>query len=275
MIIISGASGLIGTSLTNLLKKKRLKLKTIKTKQILIKKEAFFKKASHFIHLGFNFYKKEKYKNDINIRYLKKILYFSKKYRFKIIFPSTSTYKYNFKKKIISNKIFSYNNYTKSKIKCEKLLSQFYKKNKLPVIILRIFNVYGNNQKKGWLIPDTINKFLDKRNKQIYVNHCYNTRDFIHVQDVSSAIYKSLNIKGLQYLNIGSGKETSIIKVIKIIKKGLKSKKKIICLSKKSIINSVSKANIYKSKKILKWKPKINLVNELIKISKYENKKRN
>ena len=49
MIIISGASGLIGTSLTNLLKKKRLKLKTIKTKQILIKKEAFFKKASHFI----------------------------------------------------------------------------------------------------------------------------------------------------------------------------------------------------------------------------------
>ena len=55
-----------------------------------------------------------------------------------------------------------------------------------------------------------------------------NTRDFVHVDDVCRAIIKSLNLNGLNILNIGSSKDIKIITVAKLISKELKSKKKII-----------------------------------------------
>ncbi len=276
MILISGADGFIGEELRKILIKKKIPYKKVKTRQILKKKKFFFKKISHFIHLGFDFYRKKKnFSKDKNLRYLKRIIYYAKIFKFKIIFPSTSTYKYSKKMKVISKNIYPYDEYSKSKVNCEKILKEFQKTNHGSVTILRIFNVYGKNQKNGWLIPDIIKKFKNKKNKIIKLNNYQNTRDFIHVKDVCHAIYKSLKLNGLNILNIGTSKETKIFKVAKIISKELNSKKKIIYLQKKSKNNSLSKADISNTKKILKWKPSIKFENGLKKILQREKKIKN
>ena len=60
---------------------------------------------------------------------------------------------------------YPFNLYSLSKINCEKLLKKSFKAKKTDITILRIFNVYGNNQFKGWLIPDLIRKFLSRSKK--------------------------------------------------------------------------------------------------------------
>ena len=272
MILISGSSGFIGKNITKSLARKKILFKTVKTKSILKKKDIFFQQVSCFIHLGFDF-QKEKKEIDTNVLTLKKILKLSKKYKFKIIFPSTCTYKYDKKRNVINRKIFAFNQYSLSKIKCENLLINHNKNNKSDVIILRIFNVYGVDQKSGWLIPDLIRKVLSKKSKNLKISNYLNTRDFIHISDVSSAMINSLSLKGLKILNIGTGKETQIIKVAKTILKELKSNKRIIYINKYSGNNSISRANISETKKILKWEPKVKINKGLKHIIKHEKNK--
>lgn len=274
MILISGSSGFIGKNLKISFNQKKIKYKTIKTKTILKKKNNFFQDVSCFVHLGFDFKKKQSGKRDFNVLIIKKILKLSKMYNFKIIFPSTCTYKYNKKKKIISKNIIGINRYSLSKIKCEELLKKHHRINKTTVIILRIFNVYGKYQKNGWLIPDLIKKILNKKNNSIKIYNYLNTRDFINISDVTTAIIKSLKLKGFQILNIGTGKDTRIIKIVKIIMKKSKSDKQIKMFNKRSNINYFSKADISNTKKTLKWVPKVNINKGLMELIKYEKKKR-
>jgi UDP-glucose 4-epimerase len=227
------------------------------------------------VHLGFDFKKTKTFnKLDKNILYIKKIVKLANQFKFKIIFPSTSTYKYKKnKKEYKSNKIYSFNNYSLSKINCENYLRQSSDKGKKDITILRIFNVYGPYQKKGWLIPDLTHKFLEKKFTSLKLKYYNNTRDFIYIEDVCSAICKSFKLKGLNILDIGSTRDTKIHKIARIIALILKSKKKIFLLEKKSKINSVSKANIKNTVKILGWKPKVKLLDGLTKTMKYEKKR--
>lgn len=274
MILISGSSGFLGSHLIKHLRKRKKKFKIIKTKNIIYKKENFFREIKCFIHLGFDFHKGKNsiYKKDLNLRIVKKIILLSNKFKFKIIFPSTSTYKYK-KNKIISKNIFAYDAYSKSKINCEKELIRNYNKNKIDTIIFRIFNVYGVEQKKGWLIPDLINKIMNNSRKNIELDYYQNTRDFIFVDDVISAITKSINIKGLQILNIGTSISTSLLDVLKLLMIILRSTKKIILMKKKSKKNHTSEADIFLTRKILNWSPKIKIKSGLKKIVNYERNK--
>lgn len=267
MILISGCTGFIGQEILKLLKRKRVNYKRVKTRDIKNKNNTFFKNVSVFIHLGFNFYrKKKKIKRDDNLQVMRTIIKYAENYKFKIIFPSTASYKYFGQKKRISKNIYPFDQYTQSKINCEKLLLKSFKEKKTDVTILRIFNVYGKSQKKGWLIPDLINKFLNKNFKEIKLKYYSNSRDFIHVEDVSEAILKSIKLKGLNILNIGTSIETKLFKIAQIISKKIKSDKKILLLDAKSKKNYMSKADIRLTKKKLKWIPKIKITDGLEKI---------
>ena len=90
------------------------------------------------------------------------------------------------------------------------------------------------------------------------------TRDFIHVSDLVSALIKAANKKSLKgkIFNIGSGKETTVNEIAKLI-----GGKKIF-IPKRPGEPDRSVANIKKIKRELNWKPKITLkkgVNQLLK----------
>ncbi|MDC0563062.1 NAD-dependent epimerase/dehydratase family protein [Candidatus Pelagibacter ubique] len=162
--------------------------------------------------------------------------------------------------------------YDESKRLGETIATTFFKKYKLPIKIIRPFNVYGPGQKldDGRIIPDIIKKIIEKRNIVLYSNG-KSTRSFCYISDqVRGLIEIMFKGKDGESYNVGNDKEVSIMEVsklaIKLSNTNIKIKKKI-SRDKTFNIDSPKRRcpNIDKLKKINNWKPKINLKNGLLK----------
>ena len=227
----------------------------------LINKIKVHGKFNAFIHLGFEIKKNCNIKNQVKI--LKNVINISKNNCKKLIFTSTAATGPKKKRKIITK-----NNYQKAKYICEKILKK--DKSSVKITILRIFNIIGPNQKLGFLITDLISKFITKKEIEIY--NYLNKRDYVYIDDVCRAIYCTLKNKSdkFQIIEVGSGKNLSLLKVAEKIKHLLKSDKKIIKGNKyKSPIKTKA---LLKNQKI-KWIPKTNIDKALnLIIKNYEKK---
>ena len=148
--------------------------------------------------------------------------------------------------------------YGKSKLHATSYLINLFKKKNFPVVILRLYQVYGPKQDSNRFIPIVINGCLNKKKFDCSEGKQY--RDFLHIDDVVQAIIFSLKKKTAlgEIINIGSGRSKKIKVLIKKIKKlsggGDPQYGKIKLRSDEilKIYPSISKA-----KKILKWRPKI------------------
>ena len=89
------------------------------------------------------------------------------------------------------------------------------KKFNFKISVARIFNFTHQRQKKGHFVPDVINKI--KKGKKIKNINCY--RDFIHIDDVCTAIYKILQKNFTGPINICSGKKINLMNITKHISK--------------------------------------------------------
>ena len=102
-----------------------------------------------------------------------------------------------------------------------------------------------------------ISRIIQKKKKRplTIVGNGKQTRDFIHVDDLTNAFIKLArsNFKNKIY-NLGSGKETSINKIANII-----GGKKVFIPKRPGDPNR-SCANISKIKKDIKWKPRISII---------------
>ena len=150
--------------------------------------------------------------------------------------------------------------YALAKLMSLNFLLKLYKNEKFPVTILRLFLVYGPNQKKDRLIPYVISNCL--KNKTINLSHGRQLRDFCYVDDVIEAIILCLRSKKSlgQIFNVGSGNPISIKKMVKKIVKvaGHKNTKLNFSVRKKEE-NLKLYPSIRKIKNRLGWKPKISL----------------
>jgi UDP-glucose 4-epimerase len=140
---------------------------------------------------------------------------------------------------------------------------KFYKKNfGLKFISLRFSNVYGPRQDprgEAGVVAIFIEKLLKGEKPTIFGNG-NQTRDFIFVDDVVSACLKAMEYKGKKEIfNIGTGIETSINELYKIISKLLKTKIKPKYAPEKPSDLKRSCLDIFLAKRELKWKSKYNL----------------
>lgn len=110
---------------------------------------------------------------------------------------------------------------------CHKLLAENLAKDYsriygLRISVMRIFSAYGPGQKKQ-LLWDACNKITSAiiaRQKSVSFDGTgFETRDFIHAQDVASAALAIAQHNGSGYslYNVASGYETSIKRIIEII----------------------------------------------------------
>ena len=83
--------------------------------------------------------------------------------------------------------------YAKSKYLATKHLIKINKKYKFPVVIFRLYLAYGPGQATNRVIPIVINNCL--KNLNFEVSSGLQVRDFIFIDDLVLAVYKSLNIK--------------------------------------------------------------------------------
>ena len=133
-----------------------------------------------------------------------------------------------------------------------------YKNKKFPVIILRFFQVYGPNQNKNRFLPQIIKGCLD--NKTFPASSGGQVRDFCHIDDITNAIFLSLNAKRAdgEIFNIGSGQPKKIKYIIHQIRKIVgKGKAQFGKIKYRENENMKLYPNIKKARTILKWKPKI------------------
>jgi nucleoside-diphosphate-sugar epimerase len=150
-------------------------------------------------------------KFDIDIKIAEQI----KKYDSKYIFLNTRKIyrqKFNIKENFYYNPI---DNYSKNKLKTEKLLLKILKRNRL--ISLRISNILGKrkflkNKRAHALFLDNFIKYR-KRENIIRFNDCY--KDFITIDYFNKVILKIINKDIVGIYNLSLGKKIYLSEIVK------------------------------------------------------------
>jgi dTDP-glucose 4,6-dehydratase len=114
------------------------------------------------------------------------------------------------------------NPYSASKAGAEHIMKSYCYSYKLPIIIIRCNNVYGNRQYKEKLIPRFIHLLLNN-NKCTIHGDGVSRRNFIHINDICNAIVKVLmNGNISEVYNVGCKNEYSVMDIAKILINNLK-----------------------------------------------------
>ncbi len=176
--------------------------------------------------------------------------------------------------------------YGASKLACEGYCSAFYNSYGLKTVILRFSNVYGPfSLHKNSVIAKFIKDGIIKRELTIYGDGTQ-TRDFIHVNDLCQAIYLCLSFEEYSQTNhtnktnqinqinetneinqtnliwgktfhLGTGKETKIIDLAKLVKQLFEDEIKIIFEPPRSGEIKRNYSDIKKAKNTFGFIPKI------------------
>jgi len=189
----------------------------------------------------------------------------------KLFINTGSSSEYKLKNRALKENDFlePLNNYGLSKMTQTFYCQKEAKINNLPIVTFRLFSPYGPFEEKTRLIPDVILHAI--KNKNISLSNPKFVRDFIFIDDVVEAYLQACKIipKPGEIFNIGSGTQSSIEKIVKIILSQTNSKSNLLWGAKpkqeRQIEPKTWKADINKAKKYLKWKPKHTLENGIYK----------
>ena len=157
---------------------------------------------------------------DNTINGMKNILEFAKINSIKkLIYPSSgSVYANNFPPHDENVIPKPSNKYGIAKVECENLAKKHV--DEVNSIGLRIFAAYGPGEEKKQNLSSVINLFLDdvsKNNVPVIFGDGKQTRDFIYIEDVITAILNSAELSQQGIINVGSGISTSFNQIIEKI----------------------------------------------------------
>ena len=168
--------------------------------------------------------------------------------------------------------------YAFSKAVDEFLGLAYWREKKLPVVIVRLFNVIGPRQtgRYGMVVPTFIKQALLQKPITVFGDG-KQTRCFADVEDVVEALIKLIAIKKAEghVVNLGSSDEISINQLARKVKTLTKSSSKIVPLPyKKAYPDGFEDfrrrvPDISKIKKLIGYQPKVSLEESVKKIIKY------
>jgi len=199
-----------------------------------------------------------------------------KKYKFNIFVNTGSSSEYGFKKKKMKESdVLVPNSYYSAFKSSASLYCQFESINSnIQIITVRPFHVYGPFERPTRLIPVLIKKMLS--NKKISLVSPKISRDLIHIDDLIRFYVKIANKKNLigEILNLGSGKRYTIKDIYNSLKKltGYKKKNLWNTMKNRTWDQSIWYADMSYVRKKIKWKPRINLKNGLLKTVEWHKK---
>ncbi len=109
--------------------------------------------------------------------------------------------------------------YAVSKLAADRLCYTLHHEQKIPVIIMRQFNVYGQRETQPYVIPEIITQ-MDKSNK-LHLGNIMAKRDFTFVSDAAKAAINLMQYEEAvgEVVNVGSGVEYSIEELAHFIAK--------------------------------------------------------
>ena len=310
-ILITGGAGYIGSHVSEILVKNKKKIYIVDNlstghRSLINKKAKFFKlniqnnktvkkiikenKIDSVIHLAANLiisegekYPKKYYMNNVlGTQNLLKACSNSTIKNF--IFSSTAAIYKDGQFKVSENSIIKPKSvYGKTKVKCEKIIKSFCKKNNINYGILRYFNIAGSSpsgkigliNKSDHLFKNFSREIMKKRPVLKIYGNDYKTkdgsciRDFIHVSDIAEIHFKVLEkidkTNKSKILNCGYNKGTSVLEVAKEFKKQTSKKVKILITKRRKadLVKIIASNN--KLMRFIRWKPKFNNLRKIVK----------
>lgn len=247
VVLITGGTGFIGSHLTELLRKKKLKVISLdhKTFDVTRKNKLFeiVKKNNieYIIHLAAKTIVNKCVKNPsqalrtniigtVNVLEAARTI---KNIKGVIVASSDKAYGKTKKSYTENSELKGDHPYDVSKSSADLIAQAYFKTYNTPVVITRCGNVYGEGDgHKDRIIPGIIDAIVNNKILKIRSNGKYK-RDYIYVKDVAEAYYFLLKnfekAKG-QAFNISSHENYSVIELINKIEKitGKKIKYKIL-----------------------------------------------
>jgi dTDP-glucose 4,6-dehydratase len=150
--------------------------------------------------------------------------------------------------------------YDESKRFAEAITMAYYRKHKVDVRIIRIFNTYGPRMRKydGRVVPNFINQALAGEPFTIYGDG-KQTRSFCYVSDLIDGIYRVMRSDIHTPINLGNPEEFTILQLAELISKILKKSLKTKFEPLPEDDPKQRRPDITKARKELKWEPKIKL----------------
>ena len=155
--------------------------------------------------------------------------------------------------------------YSASKIGADHIAISYYKSFNMPIKIVRPFNTYGPRQSARAIIPTIISQLMNNQNK-ISLGSLSPTRDLTYVEDTCDGFYEIYSSNSLfgDATNIGMNSEISIKGLVELISKEMDIEVEIE--EKKERIrpkNSEVERLVCDNSKILNktsWRPKFTLI---------------
>jgi len=150
--------------------------------------------------------------------------------------------------------------YDESKRFAEAITMAYHRVHKIDTKIARVFNTYGPRMRMndGRVVPNFIYQALNGKHLSVY-GKGLQTRSFCYVDDLIEGIFRLMHSKIHEPLNLGNPDEFTILQLAKLVIKITGAKSKIVFKPLPQDDPRQRKPNITKAKKILKWRPLIDL----------------
>ncbi len=154
------------------------------------------------------------------------------------------------------------NLYGTIKVVTEQALVEVSRRTGISVVSLRVSNPYGPGQqgsRRLGFVAAAVEAALSGAPVTIWGDGL-NTRDFVHIQDVARAVGLAADFSGgAQMINIGSGQETSLVEVCRLVGQVSGSELEVRFEQARSIDVRRNALAIGRAAAVLGWAPEISL----------------
>jgi len=215
----------------------------------------------------------------VNILGTMNLLECCKKYKIlKFIFASSSSV-YGGNKKIPfsekDNVDYPISPYAATKKAGELICYTYHNLYKISIFCLRFFTVYGPRQRPEMAIHKFTRQIMKGEDIEIYGDGS-SSRDYTYIDDVISGILSSLEqIGGFEVINLGNSNTVKLIDLIRLIEITTREKGNLKFTKNQPGDIFITYADIRKARKMLKYLPKTNIKEGLVKfVNWYKEKKK-
>ncbi|NEJ71511.1 NAD-dependent epimerase/dehydratase family protein [Rhizobium phaseoli] len=262
--IVTGAGGFLGKRLVERLKQAGVEVLAVDRTHGDISEEGIWQAlpaARTLFHLAGRTFVPDSWSQGpsfmaANVLGTQHALNWCKRHKARLVFASAYVYGVPERLPIHENDRVRPNNpYALSKHLAEQLCEFAATHEQIPVVVLRLFNIYGAGQRPEFLIPTLLNRIRAKQD--IQVMDLSPRRDYVFVDDVLSAFAKAMDVsEGYHCINIGSGTSYSVQEIIDFLQKAAGTDLPVVssCDVRRNEIPDV-RADITRARAVLGWRP--------------------
>lgn len=152
--------------------------------------------------------------------------------------------------------------YAVSKLAADRLAYTLHHEQRIPIVILRQFNCFGERETQPYVIPEMISQLT--RGNKVILGNIHARRDFTFVDDAAIAAFELIKYEEAegQVFNSGSGKDWSIEELAHLIGELCGHDKITIEIDQKRLRPldvEALRCNYFKLNQLTGWKPQIDI----------------